>query len=117
MVTLFFVVLMAKIPSPSVLSTQSATAWIRTGKRQAATALVGRGVLHPRLQWLHLPVAPRVVLMFLLALKRISTSSRMSSGHARRPCRTGGGGVIFVGSSGRVCSSSSRKELGTSPTT
>src|SRR4051812_19874571 len=95
MVTLFVVALMAKILSPFVLSTQAATAWIRTGRTQAATVLTGRGVLRLRLQRLHLQATPQVVVLDPLVLKRISTSSRLSSGRARRPCRTRGGGVIF----------------------
>src|ERR1041385_4391602 len=92
--------LMVKILSPSVLLTRAAIAWIRTGGRQAATVPTGRGVLRLRLQLLHPLVTPRVARLCPPVLDRISTSSHRSSGLARRPCRTGGSGVIFAGSSG-----------------
>src|SRR3954465_9800722 len=95
MVTLFAVDLMGKIPSPFALSTRAATAWIRTGRRQAATTLAGRGVLRLRLQQLHPPATPRLVVLAPLVLKRNPTSSRLSSGRARIPCRTVGGGFII----------------------
>src|ERR1041385_4204732 len=100
MVILFVAVLMTKILSPSALLTRVAIAWIRTGRRQAATIPAGRGVLRPCLQWIHALATPRVVMLCPPALERTSTSSHRSSGHARRPCRTGGGGVIFADSSG-----------------
>src|ERR1041385_6996447 len=100
MVILFVAVLMAKILSPSVLSTRAAIAWIRPGRRQAVTILSGRGVLHPCLQWLHHLQTPWVVMLYLPAPESTATSSHRSSGHARRPCRTGGSGVTSTGSSG-----------------
>ena len=104
MVTLFSVVLMAKIPSPSVLLTEAAIAWICTGRRQAATAPAGRGVLRLHLQQLRLLATPRVVMPSRSAPKRTSTSSRRSSGRVKRPCRTGGG-LIFAGNSEKkLCS-------------
>src|SRR4051812_47992314 len=106
-VILFVAALMAKILSPSVLLTRAAIAWICTGKRQVVTAPAGRGVLRPRLQQLHPLATPRVVMLFPPAVEKTSTSSHRQSGHARRPCRTGGGGVIFAGISGGVFSSSS----------
>src|SRR4051794_32436180 len=113
MVILFVASLMAKILSPSVLLTRAAITWICPGRRQAATIPAGRGVLRPCLQWLHPLATPQVVMLFPPALERTSTSRHGSSGLARRPCKTGGGGVIFAGSAGGVCSSSSRKDLGT----
>src|SRR3954464_2393726 len=112
MVILFVVAQMAKIPSPFVLSTRAATAWIRTGKKRAATVLAGRGVLRLRLQRLRLQETPPVVVPAPQVLKKNSTSSRLSSGHARGPCGTGGNGFLFCRLSGGVCSSSSRGELG-----
>src|ERR1041385_7250527 len=100
MVTLFVAVLMAKTLLSSVLLTRAATAWIRTGRRQAAMVLTSRGVLRLRLQLLPRPATLRMGMPCLPALERISTSSHRSSGHARRPCRTGGSGVIFADSSG-----------------
>src|SRR4051812_41839289 len=113
MVTLFVAVLMEKTLLSSLLLTRAATAWIRTGRRQAVMVLKSRGVLRLRLQLLPRPATLRVGMLCLPALERISTSSHRSSGHARRPCRTGGSGIIFAGSSGGVCSSRSRKDLGT----
>src|ERR1041385_3895617 len=106
MVTLFVVVLMAKTLLSSAPLTLAATAWIRTGRKQAAMVLTGRGVLRLRLQLLPPPATLRVMMLSRLqllpppALRRTSTSSHRSSGCARRPCRTGGNGVIFAGSSG-----------------
>src|ERR1041385_1376106 len=100
------VVLTAKALSLSARSTQAATAWIRAGRSRAATAPQGRGALRLCLRLLPPPVALRVLVLSRLqlltppALKRTSTSSQRSSGRARRPCRTGGHGVIFAGSSG-----------------
>src|ERR1041385_1328621 len=91
---------MAKMLSPSALLTRAAIAWIHPGRRQAATIPVGRGFLRPCLQRLHPLATPRVVMLCLPALERTSASSHRSSGHARRPCRTGGSGVAFPGSSG-----------------
>src|ERR1041385_146138 len=93
-------VLMAKILSPSALLTRAAIAWIHTGRRQAATVPTGQGVLRLRLQLLHPPATPRVVMLCPPDLERTSTSSHRSNGRARRPCRTGGSGVIIAGSSG-----------------
>src|ERR1041385_2461972 len=108
MVTLFVAVLMAKTLLSSAPLTRAATAWIRTGRRQAVMVLTGRGVLHLRLQLLPPSVTLRVLMWSRLqllpppVLKRISTSNHRSSERARRPCRTGGGSVIFAGSSGGV---------------
>src|SRR4051812_17882314 len=104
---------MAKILSPSALLIRATIAWIRTGTRQAVTAPAGQGALRLCLQWLPPLASPRVVVLFPSVLEKTSASSHRLSGHARRPCRTGGGGVIFAGRSGGVCSSSSRKDLGT----
>src|SRR4051812_21416521 len=100
MVTLFVAVLMEKILSPSALLTRVAIAWIRTGRRQAATIPAGRGVPHPCLQRLHPLATPWVVMLFPPALERTLTLSQQSSGHARRPYRTRGNSVVFAGSSG-----------------
>src|SRR4051812_22739005 len=113
MVILSVAAFMAKIQSPSALLTRATIAWTRTGRSQAVTAPTGRGVLRLRLQQLRPPASPWVVVLFPPSLEKTSTSTHWSSGHARRPCRTGGGGVIFSGSSGGVCSSSSRKDVGT----
>src|SRR4051812_44641859 len=93
MVIRFVAALMAKILSPSVVLIRAAIAWIHTGRRRAATVPAGRGALRLHLHRLCPPATPRVV-------KRTSRSSHRSSGHAKRPCRTGGGGVIFAGSTG-----------------
>src|ERR1041385_7077952 len=82
MVILLVAVLTAKILSPSALLTRAAIAWIRPGRRQAATIPAGRGVLRPRLQRLHPLATPPVVMMCLPALERTSPSSHRSSGHA-----------------------------------
>src|ERR1041385_5623972 len=105
MVTLFVAVLMAKTLLSSAPLTRAATTWTRTGRRQAAMVPAGRGVLRLRLPLLPPPVTLWVLMLSRLqlllppVLKRISTSSHRSSGRARRPCRTGGNGVIFPGSS------------------
>src|SRR4051812_21637719 len=99
MVTLFVVTLMVKIPSPFMLSTRAATAWIRTGRKQGATVLEDRGVLRLRLQRFRLQATPQVVVLLPLVLKRSSTSSLRSKEPARRPCRTRGGGFILY----RLC--------------
>src|ERR1041384_2201978 len=98
MVICSIVVLTAKTLSPSARLTRAATAWIRTGRSQEATAPQGRGVLCLHLQQLRLPATPQVVMPSRSALKRTSTSSRRSSGRVKRPCRTGGG-LIFTGNS------------------
>src|SRR4051812_38548742 len=100
MVILFVAVSMAKILSPFVLLTLAAIVWIRPVRRQATTIPAGRGVLRPCLQRLHPLATPRVVMLCLLDLERASMSSHRSSGHTRRPFRTGGSSVIFAGSSG-----------------
>src|ERR1041385_4347961 len=100
------VILTAKALSLSARSIRAATAWIRTGRSRVATAPQGRGVLRLRLQLLPPPatllvlVLSRLQLLPPLALKRTSTSSHRLNGRGMRPCRTGGGGVIFAGSSG-----------------
>src|ERR1041385_8317886 len=105
MVTLFVVVLMAKTLLSSAPLTRAATAWIRTGRRQAAMVPAGRGVLRLCHQLLSPPVTLRVLMLSRLqlllppVLERISMSSHRSSGRARRPCSTGGNGVIFAGRS------------------
>src|SRR4051812_41936194 len=105
MVTLVVAVLMAKTLLLSTPLTRAVTAWILTGRRQAALVPAGRGVLRLRLQLLPLPVTLRVLMLSRLqlllppVLERISTSNHRPSGRARRPCRTGGNSVIFVSSS------------------
>src|SRR4051812_22412845 len=102
MVILSVAAFMAKILSSSALLTREAIAWIHTGRSQAVTTLADRGVLCLRLQQLCPPTSPRVVVLFPLDLGKTLTSSHRSSGHSKRPCRTGGGGVIFDGSSGEA---------------
>src|SRR4051812_39391850 len=88
---------MAKILSPFALLTRAAIAWIHTGRSQAMTAPAGRGMQRLCLQQLRPPATPRVVMMSHPARNKISTSNQRSSGHAKRPCRAGGDGVIFAG--------------------
>src|SRR4051812_12500609 len=80
MVTLFVAALMAKILSPSVLSTRAATAWIRTGRRQAATFLAGQGVLPLRLQRPHLQATTRVVVPPLQFRRRTRRQAACQAG-------------------------------------
>src|ERR1041385_6948386 len=100
------IVLMAKALSLSALSTRAEIAWIRTGRSRAAIASQSRGVLRLRLRLLPLPgtllvlVVSRLQLLPPLALKRTSMSSHRLNERGRRPCRTGGSGVIFASSSG-----------------
>ena len=97
-------VLTAKALSLSARSTRAATAWIRIGRSRATTAPQGRGVLRLHLLQLRLLATPQVVMPSPSAPKRTSTSSRRSSGRAKRPCRTGGG-LIFAGNSEKkLCS-------------
>src|SRR3954470_16113068 len=103
------VVVTAKALSLSMRSTRAATALIRTGRIRAATAPQGRGVLRLHLQQLRLLATPQVVMPSPSAPKRTSTSSRRSSGRAKRPCRTGGG-LIFAGNSEKkLCSRRRRR--------
>src|ERR1041385_8836933 len=106
MVTLFVAVLMVNTLLLSAPLTRAATAWILTGRRQATMVPAGRGVLRLRLQLLLPPVTLRVLMWSRLqllpppVLKRMSMSNHRSTERARRPCRTGGGNVIFASSSG-----------------
>src|SRR3954463_16572306 len=96
--TVFAVDLMVKTPSPFLLFIRAATAWIRSGRKRAATVLAGRGVLRLCLQRLRLLATPQVVGLAPLVPRRSSTSSLLSSGHViRRPCRTGGHGWRLLG--------------------
>src|SRR4051812_32304294 len=103
------VVLMAKELSLSAHSTRATTTWIRTGRSRAATTPQGRRVLRLHLLQLRLLATPQVVVPSPSAPKRTSTSSRRSSGRAKRPCRTGGG-LIFAGNSEKkLCSRRRRR--------
>src|SRR3954470_16645046 len=102
------VVLTAKALSLSARSTRAATTWIRAGRSQAATAPQSRGVIRLRLRLLLPPgtllvlVVSRLQLLPPLALKKTSISSHRLNERDRRPCRTGGSGFIFAGSSGEA---------------
>src|ERR1041385_1752436 len=85
-------------------SIRVAIAWIHMGRSRAATAPKGRRVLRRRLRLL-LPPGTRLVLVVSrlqllppLALTKTSMSSHLLNERGRRPCRTGGSGVIFAGS-------------------
>src|ERR1041385_6954264 len=99
-------VLTAKALSLSARSIRAKIAWIRTGRSRAATTPQSRGVLRLHLRLLPPPgtllvlVVSRLQLLPPLALKRTSMSSHRLNKRGRRPCRTGGSGFIFVGSSG-----------------
>src|ERR1041385_2875620 len=92
----------------SVHSIRVAIAWIHMGRSRAAIAPQGRGVLRRRLRLLLPPrtrlvvVVSRLQLLPPLPLKKTSMSSHLLNEHGRRPCRTGGGGVVFAGSLGGV---------------
>src|ERR1041385_6621612 len=100
------VALTAKVLSLSAHSIRVAIAWIRMGRNRAATVPQGRGVLRRRLRLLLLPgtrlmlVVSRLQLLPPLALTKTSMSSHLLNERGRRPCRTGGSGVIFAGSLG-----------------
>src|ERR1041385_5134338 len=90
----------------SVHSIRVAIAWIHMGRSRAAIAPEGRGVLSRRLRLL-LPPGTRLVLVVSrlqllppLALMKTSMSSHLLNERGRRPCRTGGRGVIFADSLG-----------------
>src|ERR1041385_2129746 len=114
------VVLTAKALPLSARSTRAEIAWIRTGRSRAATASQSRGVLCLRLRLLPPPgtllvlVVSRLQLLPPLALKRTSISSHRLNERGMRPCRNGGSGVIFAGSSGGAGeeSSGAREEAG-----
>src|ERR1041385_4508272 len=90
----------------SVHSILVAIAWIHMGRSRAAIAPQGRGVRRRHLRLLLPPgtrlvvVVSRLQLLPPLALTKTSTSSHQLSERGRRPCRTGGNGVIFAGSLG-----------------
>src|ERR1041384_4099643 len=100
------VVLMAKALSLSARSTRASTTWIRTGRSRVTAAPQSRRVLRLRLRLLPPPgtllvlVVSHLQLLPPLALKRTSMSSHRLNERGRRPCRTGGSGIIFAGSSG-----------------
>src|SRR4051812_9118558 len=100
------VVLTAKALSLSVRSTRATTAWIRADRSRAAAVPQSQGVLCLRLRLLLPPktllvlMVSRLQLLPPLALKKTSMSSHWLNERCRRPCRTGGGGVIFAGSLG-----------------
>src|ERR1041385_120452 len=100
------VILTAKALSLSARSTRAAKAWIHAGRSRAATAPQSRGVLQLCLRLLLLPgtllvlVVSRRQLLPSRALEKTSMSSHRLNERGRRPCRTGGNGVIFAGSLG-----------------
>src|ERR1041385_7506665 len=90
----------------SAHSIRVAIAWIHMGRSRAATTPRGRRVLRRHLRLL-LPPGTRLVLVVSrlqllppLALTKTSISSHLLNDRGRRPCRTGGSGVIFAGSLG-----------------
>src|ERR1044072_2396812 len=88
MMTCFVVVLTAKALSPSMRLIRVATAWTLTGRSRAAVVPSGRGLLQSCLHRPPPPTTPQVMVQFLSAPTRISTSSHQSRRHAKLP-RTG----------------------------